>query len=145
VRLAPVRPPAQRQYRPAPQGLRIAEQLHAVAGCDGVEHDPLAQRPVAHGQLREARRIHQVLEHGHPRRQVVGAARLGARELAPLRGGQGVQAVAQRLQLGPPHRQLVDRLVDDAVAARRRHARQRDEGPRRADQLAGPQCQDLAF
>ena len=58
-------------------------------------------------------------------------------------GGQGVHAVAQRLELGPPHGELVDRLVDDAVAARRRHAGERHEGPRRADQLAGPQRQDL--
>ena len=72
-------------HRRPPDRARVVGPVGGVVVADGVEHDALAQRPLADGQLVEVEQLHRGREEHRAGGDEVDAPGLEALEPAPLR------------------------------------------------------------
>ena len=110
---------------------------------DRVEHDALAQRPLADRELVEAEHVHRGGEHHRPGHDQVDAPGVEAVDAQPVGGGRRHEVVVQGEELAAVDGELVQRGRRVLVAPRRHHLGQRLERAAAPDRELGLERRDL--
>ena len=124
VRLGPREATGERLHRRAPDRARIVGPVDRVVATDRVEHDALAQRPLADRELVDLEQLHRGGEELRAGDDEVDPLGVEALDALALRRRRREQLVVERLELLARERQLVERAGDRLVAARRDHVRE---------------------